>query len=95
MHTTHVRIYYLQYTYIWSGTIIVALYEYFKKGRPVFPTLRTCGEQANTEASSWRVLSGELTGKKAVMPRGKYNSYTQKGHMGREERCWERFDQGG
>ena len=36
MHTTHVRIYYLRYTYIWSGTIIMALYKYFKRG-PYFP----------------------------------------------------------
>ena len=25
-------------------------YEYFKKGKPVLPTLWTCGEQANTES---------------------------------------------
>ena len=58
----------------------MALYEYmyFKKGGPVLPTLRTCGEQANTEALG--ESSGELTGKKAVVPRDKYHSYTQKGH---------------
>ena len=44
----------------------------------MLPTLRMCGEQANTEALG--ESSGELTGKKAVTPRDKYNSYTQKGH---------------
>ena len=57
---------------------IMALYKYFKKGGPVPPTLQTCGEQANTEALG--ESSGEPAGKKAVTPRGKYNSYTQKGN---------------
>ena len=56
----------------------MALYE---KGRPVLPTLRTCGEQANTEALGESL--GEPTRKKAVTPQGKYNSYTQKGHAAR------------
>ena len=56
----------------------MALYEYFKKGGPVLPTLWTCGEQANTEALG--ESSGEPTRKKAVMPRDKYNSHAQKGH---------------
>ena len=55
----------------------MVLYRYFKRG-PVLPTIRTCGEQANTEALG--ESSREPTGKKAVTPRGKYNSYTQKGH---------------
>ena len=45
---------------------------------PVLPTLRMCGEQANTETLG--ESSEEPTGNKAVSPRGKYNSYTQKGH---------------
>ena len=49
----------------------MSLYKYFKRG-PVLPTLRTCCQQANTEALG--ESSREPTGNKAVMPRGKYNS---------------------
>ena len=83
MHTTHARI---RYTYVWSGTIIMALYKYFERG-PALPTLRTCGEQANAEALG--ESSTEPTGNKADTPQGK-----RKG-TGREVRCWERFVQGG
>ena len=62
----------------------MSLYKYLKKGGPALPTPRTCGdsclsrkdiEQANKEVK--RTL-GDLnqSGKKAVTPRGKYNSYT-------------------
>ena len=46
----------------------MALYKYFKRG-PVLSTLRTCGEQANTEALG--ESSREPTGNKAVTRRGK------------------------
>ena len=55
----------------------MALYEYFKKGGPVFPTLRTCGEQGNTEALG--ESSGEPTGRKAVTTRAKYKHAAENG----------------
>ena len=77
MHITHARIYYVRYTYIrLKWYYYHCAVQVFQKGRPVLPTLQTCGEQANTK--SLRESMGESTGKKAVMPRGKYNSYTQK-----------------
>lgn len=62
----------------------MSLYKYLKKGGPALPTPRTCGdsspskkdiEQANKEVK--RTLGDwNQSGKKAVTPRGKYNSYT-------------------
>ena len=65
MHTTHVHIF-IYNTHRSEAVLLMALCNYFKKGGPVLPTLRTCGEQANTEAL--RESSGEPTGKKAVTP---------------------------
>ena len=46
----------------------MALYKYFERG-PVLPTLRTCGEQTNTEALGESLT--EPTGNKADTPQGK------------------------
>ena len=54
----------------------MALYKYFKR-RPVLPTLRTCGEQANTEALG--ESSREPTGNKAVTRQGKTIATRRKG----------------
>ena len=71
-HTIHARIF-IYDTRTSEAVLLMVLYDYFKKGRPVLPTLRTCGEQANTEALG--ESSREPTGKKAVTPRGKYIEY--------------------
>ena len=47
----------------------MALYKYFKRG-PVLPTIRMCGEQANTEALG--ESSREPTEKQTVKLLGKY-----------------------